>query len=263
MHLHALDDAAWDSPWRRVRVVDKVALSGALVMTALVGPAWPVSPLVAVAAAGLALGSARIPVRALGFAMAAPLTFLVIGGVSVAVVLGGTPPVGAWTLGPLWADADSAIRGLSAFAHGVSGTLAVMLLATTTPMVDLLGWLRRLGVPAPLVEIASLTYRLLFVLLSTAIALHAAQTARLGSAHRGWSRFSWGLRNAATTMGTLLLRTGHRTLRLQAGLEGRGYVDDLRTLPPLQTASRAFLVMAACVLAGIWAIWALTAWLGG
>ena len=45
MHLHALDDAAWDSPWRRVRVSHKVALSVALVLTALVGPAWPVSPL--------------------------------------------------------------------------------------------------------------------------------------------------------------------------------------------------------------------------
>ena len=260
MHLHALDEAAWDSPWRRVRVSHKVALSVALVLTALVGPAWPVSPLVAAASIALALGSARIPVRALGYAMAAPLTFLVIGGVSVALVLGGVPSAGAWTLGPLWADAASVTRGLSAFAHGVSGTLAVMLLATTTPMVDLLGWLRRLGVPAPLVEIASLTYRLLFVLLTTAIALHAAQRARLGDSHRGLTRLRWGLRNAASTMGTLILRTGDRTLRLQAGLEGRGYVDDLRTLAPTHTNSRSFLVMAACVVVCIWAVWALSWW---
>lgn len=260
MNLHALDDAAWESPWRRVRVAEKVALSAALVLTALVGPAWPVSPLVAVVSIALALGSARIPVRALGYAMAAPLTFLIIGGVSVALVLGGAPSSDAWILGPLWADAASARRGLSAFAHGVSGTLAVMLLATTTPMVDLLGWLRRLGVPAPLVEIASLTYRLLFVLLSTAIALHAAQTARLGNSHRGQARFTWGLRNAANTMGTLILRTGDRTLRLQAGLEGRGYVDDLRTLAPAHTSSRSFLVMTACVMGGIWAIWAVVWW---
>lgn len=258
MHLHALDDAAWESPWRRVRVSHKVTLSGALVVTALVGPAWPVCVLVAAASVALALGSARIPPRTLAMAVAAPLSFLVIGGVSVAVVLGGEPTAAAWRLGPLWADATSAARGASAFAHGVAGTLALMLLATTTPMVDLLGWLRRLGIPAPLVEIATLTYRLLFVLATTAFALHAAQIARLGDSHRGWARLTCGARNAASTLGTLLLRTGDRTLRLQAGLEGRGYTDDLRTLAPVTVRSPAFLAAGMGTLGVVWAAWLAT-----
>ena len=44
--------------------------------------------------------------------------------------------------------------------------------ATTTPIVDLLTWLRRRRVPGPLLEIASLTYRLLFVVLQTAQGVH-------------------------------------------------------------------------------------------
>ena len=34
--------------------------------------------------------------------------------------------------------------------------MSVLLLATTTPMAELLGWARRRGLPGPLVEIASL-----------------------------------------------------------------------------------------------------------
>ena len=63
--------------------------------------------------------------------------------------------------------------------RSAAGTLSVLLLATTTPMADLLGWARRRGLPGPLVEIASLMYRILFVLLDVALAMRAAQVARL------------------------------------------------------------------------------------
>ena len=37
----ALDDAAWQGPWRSVRVGEKVALSGGLLLTTLLVPPWP------------------------------------------------------------------------------------------------------------------------------------------------------------------------------------------------------------------------------
>lgn len=244
-HLTALDDAAWQGPWRRVRVDEKVALTVGLLTTALVSPPWPGCVLVAVAAAVLTCGPARIPPRTLTLAMVPPLTFLVIGGTTIAVVLGGTPTEAAlFTWGPLWADPATVAKGVTAFARGVAGTLAVMLLATTTPMVDLLTWLRGLGVPAPLVDIASLTYRLLFVLLTSALALHAAQAARLGRTSPA---------TAASATGALLLRTWTRASRLQTGLEGRGYVDDLPTLPVTRAASPTFWGRTVAVLAVVWA----------
>lgn len=239
----ALDDAAWQGPWRRVRVGEKVALCGGLLVTALVAPPWPGGVLTGVACLALTCGAARIPARTLALALAAPLSFLVIGGASVAIVAGGAPPPDALVWGPLWADPASMARGGTAFCRGVAGTLAVLMLGTTTPMVDLLTWLRRLGVPAPLTDIASLTYRLLFVLLSTALALRAAQTARLGRP---------SLTTAAQTAGTLLVRSWDRAARLQAGLEGRGYVDDLPTLPAARAASVPFVAATVGVLAVIW-----------
>lgn len=239
-----IDDAAWQGPWRRVRVGEKVALSGGLLLTALLAPPWPGCVLVTLACIVFTCGPARIPPRTLALAMAAPLPFLVVGGVTVAVVLGGTPSAAAhFTWGPFWADPATVGKGAAAFSRGVAGTLAIMLLATTTPMVDLLTWLRSLGVPAPLIEIASLTYRLLFVLLSSALAIRAAQVARLGRA---------GIATAASAMGSLLIRSWTRAALLQAGLEGRGYVDELPTLPIARAASPGFRVAAALTLISMW-----------
>lgn len=248
MHMTALDDAAWDSPWRGVRVGEKVLLCVGLLITAIVAPAWPASPIVAGVAVALALGPARIPGRALAIAAAAPLTFIVIGAVSVAVRVGEPAADAWWSWWLLSMDAASLAKAAEVCGHAIAGTLALLLLATTTPMVDLLGWFGRLGVPPALIDVASLTYRLLFVLLDVALGVRAAQVARLG---RG------GLREASQTMGTVLVRAWQRSTRLTEGLEARGLDGDLVALSTPRPRSAAFVTASLALLAAVWAI---TAW---
>ncbi|MFD0867432.1 CbiQ family ECF transporter T component, partial [Tessaracoccus lubricantis] len=167
----AVDDAAWESPWRQRPVGTRVFLSFALVLAALLMPAWPGCALVAGGSLGLMLGPARIRASLVAVVTVPPIAFIAVGVLPLAVQVGGTPFL---SLAP-----DGGARALGVLAHGVAGTLALLLLVTTTTMVDLLAWCRRLGVPAPLVEIAALMYRLVFVLLSTAVAVQRAQQARL------------------------------------------------------------------------------------
>ena len=254
-HLTSLDDAAWTGPWRGVRVEEKVVLSVGLVLSALAAPSWPGTLAVAVASVLLIVGPARIPVRVLGVAMAAPVAFLVLGSASVAVSVGGghVDALAAW--GPLAVSPASLAHALDVLAHGVAGTSALMVLATTTPMIDLLTWLRRLRVPDPLIEVASLTYRLLFVLLDTAVGLHDAHTNRLGGT--ATRRRRWRVAAAATSM--VLVRAWDRAERLQAGLQARGFESALVTLPVARSASWPFRALTAAVLALLWML-ALPAW---
>ncbi len=205
----ALDDAAWSAPWRSVRVGEKLVLGGGLLLTALLAPPWPAAPLVGLAAIIATLGPARIPPRILAIGFAAPLAFITIGAISVALQV-GNPDAAVWfRLGPLSMDATTAANGAQIFGRSAAGTLAILMMATTTPMVDMLGWARRRGVPGPLVEIASLTYRLLFVLLDVLTGTRAAQIARLADApggglpglRRRWNAISLG------AMGSLLVRS--------------------------------------------------------
>lgn len=253
----AIDAAAWDSPWRRRRVGEKVLLSGSLVLTALLSDPWPGCVLVAAVALVLMLGPARIrPLLVLGV-MGAPAVFLLIGTLPVAATWHGMGDL-AWgnlgwatdgfALGPLRITPGGVARAAALWAHSLAGTLAVILLATTTPMVDLMGWLRILRIPDPLIEIASLTYRLLFLLLGTTLAIREAQRARLGDV-ASWRR-RWSI--VANALGSALITTWDRATRLQAGLEGRGYEDALLTLSPTRARSWAFLLTGAACLAGIW-----------
>ncbi len=256
MTITSLDDAAWDSPWRSRPVGEKVALSLGLVATALCTPAWPGTLFVSVVAVVAILLLARIRPKVLWQAISAPLVFLLLGGVSVLVSVGGSPDPTAvwWQGGPFSIGPASPRQAANLFAHGVAGTLALMVLALTTPMVDLLTWMRRLRVPDPLLEIASLTYRLIFVLLDTVVASHQAQRARLGDAPSGpWHGLRRRWENAAALMGSVGTRAWSRANRLNDGLVNRGFESALLTLPVQRSGSWRFRAITVLVIAGSWA----------
>ena len=106
-----------------------------------------------------------------------PLGFLLLGCLSLAYSLdfvGGTLVV-QWLpegRGPLL---QLAARSLGALA-------ALLFLALTTPMVDLIAFFRRLRVPEVLLEIMVLCYRMLFVFSEALHDTRTAQAARLGYA---------------------------------------------------------------------------------
>jgi cobalt/nickel transport system permease protein len=223
----AIDDAAWRSAWRPRSPADKLLLSGGLVVSALLLPVWPGSVLVALVAVVLALGPARVPARTFFRAVRLPLAFVLVGALTAVVEVGGG--------GLGWAP-DAAARAGALAGHGLAGSAAVLLLATTTPMSDLLPELRRLRVPAAVVEVASVVYRLLFVLLSSLHTIREAQTARMGHSSIRRSYRSSGVLAAA-----VLTRSWDRARRLQDGLAGRGMETGLRVLPEALPSSRPFL----------------------
>jgi cobalt/nickel transport system permease protein len=233
----AVDDAAWASAWRTRSPVDKLLLSAGLVVCALVLPAWPGSVLVAATAVVLALGPARVPARTFGRAVRWPLAFVVVGALTAVVSLDGG--------GLGWAP-DAAARAGELVGHSVAGGAAVLLLATTTPVSDLLPALRRLRVPAAVVEVASVTYRMLFVLLESLSTIREAQTARMGHSSLRRSYRSSGVLAAA-----VLTRSWDRARRMQEGLAGRGMETGLRVLPEALPSSRGFLAATAAGLAAL------------
>ncbi|GAB3354720.1 cobalt ECF transporter T component CbiQ [Modestobacter lapidis] len=236
----AIDDAAWGSAWRTRSPADKLLLSVGLVVGALVLPVWPGTLLVGLAAVALALGPARVPARTFGRAVRLPLAFIAIGAVTAVVEVGGG--------GLGWAP-DAAARAGALVGHGLAGSAAVLLLATTTPMSDLLPELRRLRVPAAVVEVASVVYRLLFVLLTSLTTIREAQTARMGHSTVRRSYRSSGVLAAA-----VLTRSWDRARRLQDGLAGRGMETGLRVLPEALPSSRPFVAATVAGLAALVAV---------
>ncbi|MEU1332847.1 cobalt ECF transporter T component CbiQ [Streptomyces sp. NPDC005865] len=237
-----IDAAAHSSRWRRRHPVDKAVLGLGLTVLAISLPPWPGAALVLAAALVLLLGPAGVPPRKLWRAYRVPLGFCVTGALTLLVQLGG--PEGFVTL----ADGGPARAG-GLLLRTSAASLGVLLFAFTTPMSDLLPRLVKAGVPAPVVDVALVTYRMSFLLLDSMSRIRQAQAARLGHTTRA---ATW--RSLASLGATAFVRAFDRAGRLQAGLAGRGYDGTLRVLVPEARMSRPFVAAAGVLLVGLVAL---------
>lgn len=234
-----LDDAAWSSRWRTRSTLEKSLVCVGLLLVAATTTSLVVAGLVGACAVGLTV-AARVPAGVWLRSMLGPALFIAIGGVTIALTLGSGDLV---TWGPVGVDEGSASRAALVAGRALAATSAMILLAATTPMVDLLAGLRRARVPEVAVDIAAVTYRLIFSLLDSAAAISAAQTGRLGYANGRAARRSVGLLSAA-----VLVRAWDRARRLEEGLAGRGGVSTVPLVPARAVSTPFVLLGGALVL---------------
>lgn len=237
----ALDDAAWSSPWRTRSTLEKSLVCVGLLLVAATTGSLLVAGLVGACSLGLAL-VARVPAGVWLRSMLGPVVFIAVGAVTIGVQLG---PGDLVTVGPLGVDADGAARAALVAGRALAATSAMVLLAATTPMVDLLAGLRRARVPEVAVDVAAVTYRLIFALLDAAAAISAAQAGRLGYASGRSARRSVGLLAAS-----VLVTAWDRARRLEAGLAGRGGVTTV-PLVPARSVSTPFVLLGGTLVLGL------------
>lgn len=249
----AIDEAAWTSRWRTRSTGEKAVLALGLLAVAATARSVTVALVVLVIAVGAALLGARVRPHTYLRAVAAPVSFVVIGALSIAVTVGATPPGAPWSWGPVAVTEAGLAQALLVSVRALAGTSALALLATTTPMSDLLAGLRRLRVPEAVVDVAGLIYRMLFTLLDTLAGIREAQASRLGYASGRAARRSIGMLGAA-----VLVQAWTRARRLEDGLAGRGYTTSLRTLAVERPMSVPFVALSVTVVSGL-AAWSVVA----
>ncbi|GAA4816523.1 cobalt ECF transporter T component CbiQ [Streptomyces ziwulingensis] len=234
-----IDAAAHSSRWRRRHPVDKAVLGLGLTVLAISLPAWPGAALVLVTAVAVLLGPAGVPPRALWRAYRVPLGFCLTGALPLLVRVGGPD-------GFVGAAPDGPVRAAELLLRTSAASLGVLLFAFTTPMSDLLPRLVRAGVPAPVVDVALVTYRMSFLLLDSVRRVRRSQAARLGHTTRA---AAW--RSLGGLAATAFVRAFDRAARLQAGLAGRGYDGTLRVLVPESRVSVRFTAASLALLAAL------------
>lgn len=158
-----------------------------------------------------------------------PMSFLLIGVFSIGINISGSPeaflfsvPVFGMYLGT---SSAGIINALQLFFKALGAVSCLYFLSLSTPMVDLLAALRRLKIPKLFIEMMSLIYRFIFVLLETANIMFTAQNSRLG-----YSSLSSGYRSLAALVSTLFVRAYKRSEEIYTALEARGYDGELNVL---------------------------------
>ncbi|MFD6461348.1 cobalt ECF transporter T component CbiQ, partial [Streptomyces roseolus] len=221
---------------------EKAVLGFGLTLCAVCLPPWPGAPLVAAATLAVLLGPAGVPGRPRWRAVRIPRGVCVTGAGPRRVSVGGPGGLVAWA-------PDGPAHAGELLLRTASASLGVLLFAFTTPVSDVLPRLVRAGVPAPVVDVALVMYRIVFLLLDAQGKVRQAQAARLGATTRA---AVW--RSLAGLGATSFVRAFDRAQRLQSGLAGRGYDGTLRVLLPEAPVSRPFLAATGGLLAGLVAL---------
>lgn len=236
--MHTLDTLAYTNAWRLRHPAEKAGLALGLLVCAVALPPWPGALIVGGVALTVLLGPVALRPRQVLRAVRAPLVFVLVGAVPVLFSVGGAALV---RVDPAGAGAAAALTGRAAAA-----LLCLVLFAATTPLADTLPRLERLGVPAAVVEIAALIYRLLFLLLDTIATVREAQAGRLG--FRNWRTAH---RCVAGQAGAVFVGAFDRARRLEQGLALRGYTGSLRVQVEARSLSRPFLAGTVVLLSGV------------
>ncbi|MDA8227542.1 MAG: cobalt ECF transporter T component CbiQ, partial [Desulfitobacterium hafniense] len=168
----------------KVHPAEKFALAIATMVVCLVSTSI-IIPIIALAMmSGLSIFKAGIPTKFFVRLMLLPIAFLLIGELTIAFSISGQATgflyhyaFGKYIIGVTAQDWQTAV---SLFFKSLGTVSCLYFLALTTPMLEIISVLRRLRVPALFVELMSLVYRFIFVLLETAAAIHISQSSRLG-----------------------------------------------------------------------------------
>jgi cobalt/nickel transport system permease protein len=186
---------------------------------------------------------AGIPLASYVRVSAAPLLFLLVSGATLAVSVG-------WQGGFPWLCLESSQTQLFAASHVAGRSLvclaALLFLALTTPLNDLIALLRRIGFPAVLTDLMTLCYRTLFVFVEATHDITTAQSSRLG-----YATPRIALRSLGIMVASLTVQIWQRSLALHQSALSRANDGPLCFLTPGYPAVAGSLlvgILAGCAL---------------
>ena len=206
----------------------------------------------------LAVLVAGLPAAAFTRILVAQGFFLVLVTAGVAISISikdpGATNAWVWRVGPVWLSSgpESLDHAVHIVTRALGATAAMNFLAMTTPLVDLVDLFRRMRVPAILIDVMTVMYRFIFVLLGSLNRMYVAQDSRLGYGSRRRSMI-----NAALLGSRLFIDAYQRSQRLQTALDARAYDGELRVLPSNYQRNNALFLAWLAVIASLFLVWRL------
>lgn len=219
-----IEQSAYTNRWRRYPPGAKgvFSLCGIVAAYAASTPATACG-VAAILCAVTVLGAGIPPGRYLRVAAPA-LLFLAASAVSLAVSLRIGTTVGDLSLHLARTEMD---RTAHVCGRSLGGLAALLFLALTTPLPDIISLLRRCKLPDTLLDLMTLCYRTLFVLSETVHETLTAQSARLGHA-----TIRLSLRSLGGMVANLSVQVWQRSQALHLAALSRNNDGALRFLEP-------------------------------
>ena len=185
----------------------------------------------------VSVAGARIPLSRYLRISAPPLLFLLASALSLVVSL----DFGSSVTGVSFHVAESDFpRIAQTVSRSLACLSALLFLALTTPLSDIISLLRRCKLPETLLDLMTLCYRTLFVLSEAVHETITAQSARLG-----YTTLNISIRSLGGLISNLIVQVWQRSLALHIAAQARNNDGALRFLENRYTNSRRNISIAA------------------
>lgn len=224
-----LDRYAYSNALKNVHPIEKFFFAMATMIICLVANSLLVSLVVIILMTGVSVLMGKIPLRFYVRLMLIPASFLVVATTTIAINIVDNSSHVLWgwqffnvTIGVTIQSMHTALKLL---LRSLAALCCLYFLTLTTPSVEIISILRKLKFPELFIDLMSLIYRFLFVLLETANQIHTAQTVRLG-----YTSIRQSYRSMGQLVVNLFLNSYQRAMHLYTALEARGYTGSLRVL---------------------------------
>lgn len=223
-----IDRLSYESRLRFVNTGEKFFFSVFTLLLCVGSRSIPLAVYVFLTTAIFTICKGGIPVVKYLRLLTIPLLFLGMNSVILGLAVGREPlelfacPVGQWYV---TASTETILYGLRVFLTAMASVSCLYALSCNTPMADFILFLKRIRVPALLIELMVLIYRFIFILLDCAHGISVSQKARLGNRD-----YKTSLRSFSALISTLFVRAVKRSSILYDAMESRCYDGVLNVL---------------------------------
>jgi len=184
----------------------------------------------------------KIPLNSYLALMLIPLGFLIVGVITIAINIGGYTSQTLFGFSFLnvkfGVTEESIIESAKVLFKSLAAVSCLYFLSLSTPIVELLSVLKKLKVPKLFVELMSLIYRFIFIILETVNMIYISQNSRLG-----YSNLKTSYNSLGKLIGSLFLSSYKRSQDMYTALESRCYDGDINVIENTYKVSYVNLVM--------------------
>lgn len=252
----SIDYYAYASAIRGWNPYFKAAFSMACLVLCLAYDSLAVSAAVILAMAWVTVCLGGLPLRRYLPLLSIPLVFMLLGSAAIAFGV-SLHPAGQYRLRLgffyLYSSRESLLQGLHLMLKALGAVSAMYMLTLSTPASEIIQVLRAVHVPKVIVELMSLIYRYIFILMDTQGRMKNAASARLG-----YCDYRTALSTFGRTASNLLVVSLKKGDAYYQALASRCYSGELRFLTEQKPVRAAQVVLAAGFLVLLTILWRLT-----
>lgn len=196
--------------------------------------------------AGIIVFVAGIPWRFYVKLMLLPVSFLIIGVAAVAFSITKGPDdfiwafnIGSYSVGII---RQGMINAVELFFRSLGAVSCLYFLALTTPLTELITILKRFRVPTLVIELMTLIYRCIFILLGVTGQIYTAQSSRLG-----YKNMRTSFNSLSQLVASMFIKSYRHSLTMYDSMASRCYNGNLLFLEEQRKLSVRNLLLIVCI----------------